>query len=93
MERRSRERVNCQYSALNYWKMNMNLSRTTLKKAHAYLGVCEFCGSVGELSYYDSVLESAVCRECAQDLATGENELLSAGMVPPGPENFDGLGS
>jgi hypothetical protein len=69
---------------LELWKMNMNLSRTTLKKAHAYCGVCEFCGSVGELSYYDSVLESAVCGECAQDLATGENELLSAGMVPPG---------
>jgi hypothetical protein len=89
----ARNDVYCQHSALNYWKMNMNLSRTTLKKAHAYLGVCEFCGTVGELSYYDSVLESAVCGECAQDLATGENELLSAGMVPPGSENFDGLGS
>jgi hypothetical protein len=69
------------------------MSRTTLKKAHAYLGVCEFCGRVGELSYYDSVLECVVCGECAQALATGENELISAGMVPPGPENFDGLGS
>jgi hypothetical protein len=73
--------------------MNINLSRTTLKKAYAYLGVCEFCGRVGELSYYDSVLESAVCEECAEDLASGENELTAAGIASPEPQNFDGLGS
>jgi hypothetical protein len=71
----------------------MNLSRTTIKKVHRYLGICEFCGRVRELSYYDSLLECAVCRECAEDLASGENELAAAGIVSPEPENFDGLGS
>ena len=71
----------------------MNLSRTTLEKAYSYLGVCEFCGRIGELSYYDSVLECAVCRECAQDLANGENELTAAGIASPRPEDFEGLGS
>ena len=73
--------------------MNIYLSRTTLKKAYAYLGVCEFCGRVSELSYYDSVLECAVCEECAQDLASGENELTAAGIASPEPQSFDGLGS
>ena len=72
--------------------MNINLSRTTLKKAYAYFGVCEFCGRIGELSYYDSVLECAVCEECAQDLASGENELTAAGIASPEPEDFEGLG-
>ena len=71
----------------------MNLSPTTLKKAHPYLGICEFCGRVCELYYYDSVLECAVCEECAEDLACGENELAAAGIASPGTENFDGLGS
>jgi hypothetical protein len=72
---------------------NINLSRTTLKKGYAYFGVCEFCGRVGELSYYDSVLECVVCEECAQDLASGENELTAAGIASPEPEDFEGLGS
>lgn len=71
----------------------MNLSRTTLKKAHPYHGVCEFCGRVRDLSYYDSVLECAVCEECAQDLANGENQLAAADITSPEAENFDGLGS
>jgi hypothetical protein len=71
----------------------MNLSRTTLKKAHPYHGICEFCGRVRELSYYDSVLECAVCEECAEDLANGENQLAAAGIASPEGENFDGLGS
>ncbi len=71
----------------------MNLSRTTLKKEHPYLGICEFCGRVCELSYYDSVLECAVCEECAEDLASGENELAAVGIALPEEENFDGLGS
>ncbi len=71
----------------------MNLSRTTLKKAYPYLGVCEFCGRIGELSYYDSVLECALCRECAEELANGENELSAAGISSPRPEDFEGLGS
>ena len=45
-----------------------------------------------ELSYYDLVLECAVCEECAEDLASGENELIAAGIVSPEPQNFDGLG-
>ena len=71
----------------------MNLSRTTLKKAHPYDGICEFCGRVRELSYYDSVLECAVCQDCAEDLASGENELAAVGIASPGAETFDGLGS
>jgi hypothetical protein len=71
----------------------MNLSRTTLKKAHPCLGICEFCGRVRELTYYDSVLECAVCDECAEDLACGENKLAAAGIESPRPEDFDGLGS
>ena len=63
---------------------NMNLSRTTLKKAYPYLGICEFCGGVLELSYYDFVLECAVCKECAEDLARGEEALTAAGIVSPG---------
>jgi hypothetical protein len=70
---------------------NMNLSQTTVRKAYPYEGVCEFCGQVGELNYYDLVLECAVCRECAEDLAKGENELTAAGITSP--EHFDGLGS
>jgi hypothetical protein len=70
---------------------NMNLSQTTVRKVYPYEGVCEFCGQVGELSYYDLVLECAVCRECAEDLANGENELIAAGITSP--EHFDGLGS
>ncbi len=71
----------------------MNLSRTTLKKAHPYLGICEFCGRVRDLCYYDSVLECAVCEECGEDLASGENALAAAGIASPRLENFDGLGS
>jgi hypothetical protein len=72
----------------------MNLSQTTLKKAHPYHGICEFCGRVGELSYYDTILECAVCEDCAEDLASGENELAAVGIASPGAENFfDGLGS
>jgi len=71
----------------------MNLSPTTLKKSHPYHGICEFCGRVLELSYYDSVLECAVCQDCAEDLASGENELAALGIVFPGAETFDGLGS
>ena len=71
----------------------MNLSRTTLKKAYSYLGVCEFCGRISELSYYDSVLECALCRGCAEELANGENELSAAGIASPRPEDFEGLGS
>jgi hypothetical protein len=70
----------------------MDLSRTTIKKAHPYHGICEFCGRVHVLSYYDLVLECAVCEECAEDLASGENELIAAGIVSPEAENFDGLG-
>jgi len=70
----------------------MDLSRTTIKKAHPYHGICEFCGRVHELSYYDLVLECAVCEECAEDLASGENELIATGIVSPEPQNFDGLG-
>jgi len=71
----------------------MNLSPTTLKKAHPYHGICEFCGRVLELRYYDSVLECAVCQDCAEDLASGENELAALGIASPGAETFDGLGS
>ena len=71
----------------------MNLSRTTLKKAYPYLGICEFCGGVLELSYYDFVLECAVCKECAEDLARGEEALTAAGIVSPGPEYFEGSSS
>jgi hypothetical protein len=69
----------------------MNLSQTTVCKAYPYEGICEFCGQVGALSYYDLVLECAVCQECAEDLANGENELIAAGITSP--EHFDGLGS
>jgi hypothetical protein len=78
---------------IDFVEPNMNLSRTTLKKAHPYQGICEFCGQVLELSYYDSVLECAVCEECAEDLANGENQLAAAGIASPEGENFDGLGS
>jgi hypothetical protein len=61
----------------------MRFSRTTLKKAHPYFGICEFCGCVLELSYYDFVLECAVCEECAGDLAAGENALIAAGIASP----------
>jgi hypothetical protein len=71
--------------------MNMKLSRTTVRKAYPYEGVCEFCGSVSQLNHYDLVLECAVCEECAEDLAKGENELTAAGITSP--EHFDGLGS
>jgi hypothetical protein len=71
----------------------MNLSRTTLKKAHPYDGICEFCGRVDELSYYDAILECAVCEDCAEDLASGENQLAAAGIAAPDADNFDGLGS
>jgi hypothetical protein len=74
-------------------KMKMNLSRTIVKKEHPYLGICEFCGRIRELSYYDSILECAVCEECAEDLASGENALTAAGIRPPESEHFDGLGS
>src|SRR5258708_16979032 len=70
----------------------MDLSRTTIKKAHPYHGICEFCGRVHVLSYYDLVLECAVCEECAEDLASGENELIAAVMASPAPESFDGVG-
>ena len=72
----------------------MNLSRTTLKKAYPYLGICEFCGGILELSYYDFVLECAVCEECAGDLAAGENALAAVGIASPGPEywSFHNLG-
>jgi len=78
---------------IDFVEPNMNLSRTTLKKAHPYHGICEFCGRVRELGYYDSVLECAVCEECAEDLANGENQLAAAGIAAPEAENFDGLGS
>ena len=55
--------------------------------------MCEFCGRIAELGYYDTVLECAVCGECAQDLASGENELTAAGIESPGPEDFEDLGS
>jgi hypothetical protein len=71
----------------------MNLSRITLKKAHPYLGICEFCGRVLEVSYYDLDLECSVCEECADDLASGENALTAAGIPSPGPKYFDGSGS
>ena len=71
----------------------MKLSRTTLKKAYPYFGICEFCGCVLELSYYDLVLECAVCEECAGDLAAGENALSAAGIASPGLEYLDGSGS
>jgi hypothetical protein len=71
----------------------MNLSRTTLKKAHPYDGICEFCGRVDKLSYYDAILECAVCEDCAEDLASGENQLAAAGIAAPDADNFDGLGS
>ena len=70
----------------------MNLSRTTLKKANPDLGICEFCGGVLELSYYDFVLECAVCQECAEALACGEKALIAAGIVSPGPDYFEGSG-
>jgi hypothetical protein len=82
---------NCNW--IDFVEANMNLSRTTLKKAHPYHGICEFCGRVGELGYCDSVLETAVCEECAEDLANGENQLAAAGIAAPEAENFDGLGS
>jgi hypothetical protein len=78
---------------IDFVEQHMNLSRTTLKKAHPYDGICEFCGRVRELSYYDSVLECAVCQECAVDLASGENQLAAAGIASPDADNFDGLGS
>jgi hypothetical protein len=68
---------------------NMNLSRTTLKKAYPHLGICEFCGRVLELGYYDCVLECTVCEECAQDLSSGEEALAAAGIASPRLENFD----
>jgi hypothetical protein len=68
---------------------NMSLSRTTLKKAHPHLGICEFCGRVLELGYYDCVLECAVCEECALDLASGEKALAAAGIASPRLENLD----
>jgi hypothetical protein len=71
----------------------MNLSQTTVRKAYPYAGICEFCGQVRELNYYDSVLECAVCEECAEDLASGENELAAVGIASPESEHFDGLGS
>jgi hypothetical protein len=71
----------------------MNSSRTTLKKAHPYHGICEFCGRVRELSYYDSILECAVCEECAEDLTNAENQLAAANIASPEKENLDGLGS
>jgi hypothetical protein len=71
----------------------MNLSRTTLKKAFPYQGICEFCGRVLELSYYDFVMECAICEECAEDLATAENALTEAGIISPGFEYFDGSSS
>jgi hypothetical protein len=71
----------------------MNLSRTTIRKGYPYHGICEFCGQVRVLNYYDLVLECAVCEDCAVDLASGENELTAAGIASPEPENFDGLGS
>jgi hypothetical protein len=74
-------------------ELYMQLSRTTVKKAYPYLGICEFCGRVLELSYYDFVLECAVCEECAGDLAAGENALTAAGIACPGLEYFDGSGS
>jgi len=74
-------------------ELYMQLSRTTVKKAYPYLGICEFCGRVLELSYYDFVLECAVCEECAGDLAAGENALTAAGIASPGLEYFDGSGS
>jgi hypothetical protein len=77
----------------SFVETNMNLSRTTLKKAYPYLGICEFCGGILELSYYDFVLECAVCEECAGDLAAGENALAAVGIASPGPEYFDGSGS
>jgi len=77
----------------SFAEMNMNLSRTTLKKAHPYHGICEFCGRVLELSYYDFVLECAICEECAEDLATAENALNAAGIPSPGFEYFDGSSS
>jgi hypothetical protein len=78
---------------IDFVEPDMNLSRTTLKKAYPYDGICEFCGCVGELSYYDTVLECAVCKECAEDLASGENQLAAAGIASPDAEDFDGLGS
>ena len=78
---------------IDFVEPHMNLSRTTLKKAHPYNGICEFCGRVRELSYYASVLECAVCEECAEDLASGENQLAAAGISSPDADNFDGLGS
>jgi hypothetical protein len=71
----------------------MNLSHTTIRKAYPYHGICEFCGRVRELNYYDLVLECAVCEDCAEDLASGENALSAAGIEPPEPDNFEGLGS
>ena len=82
------------YSASDsFVETKMKLSRTTLKKAYPHLGICEFCGRVLELSYYDFVLECTVCEECAGDLAAGENALTAAGIASPGPEYFDESGS
>ena len=71
----------------------MNLSRTTLKKAHPYHGICEFCGRVRELGYYDSVLECAVfgvpdeemgqrVHAVVQPAVTQPVELTLSGVLP-----------